>query len=96
MLQGIQNNSFGFNKSIVATDITGKQIEVATCYTSMVLGDTRQSLQVNITIENPMVVKQNTVQVQEQVNTFFKTVNAMAVAQGLLQIQPSDATKGDI
>ena len=96
MLQGIQNNSFGFNKSIVATDITGKQIEVATCYTSMVLGDTKQSLQVNITIENPEVVKQNTAQVQEQVNTFFRTVNTMAKAQDMLQIEPSYAVKGDI
>ena len=96
MLQGIQNNSFGFNKSIVATDITGKQIEVATCYTSMVLGDTKQSLQVSITIENPEVVKKNTEQVQDQVNTFFKTVNAMAKAQNMLLIAPADATKGDI
>lgn len=96
MLQGIQNNSFGFNKSIVATDLDGKQIEVASCYTSLVLGESRQSLSVSIEVEKPNILATHKEQVQEQINAFFVTVNAMASAQGMLLITPAEAKKGDI
>lgn len=96
MLEGIQNNSFGFNKSIVATDLDGKTIEVATCFTSLVLGDARQTLSVSIDVQKPKILATHMAEVQAQVDKFFGTVNAMASAQNMLQILPNGTVKGDV
>lgn len=96
MFNGIQNNSFGFNKSIVATDLSGNSVEVASCYTSLVTGDTRKSISVSIEITKPDIVDKHLEAVQNQVDSFFKTVNDMARSQGLLVIQPAEAKVNDM
>ena len=89
MFNGIQNNSFGFNKSIVATDINGTQVEVASCYTSLTIGDTKQSIAVNISIDKPKIVAQHMVAIQNQFESFFDMVNGMATQNDMPLIQPT-------